>query len=99
MVNYRLVAIGRRPTLTLPKVTGNGTGGATSAFGRRQVYFDDAETPVDCPVYDRMTLAPGTRIAGPALVQEYASTTVIFEADSCTVADTGELIIAIGRDS
>ena len=99
MVNYRLVAIGRRPTLALPKVTGTGESGTTSVPGRRQVYFDNAEIPVDCPVYDRTSLAPGTVIAGPALVQEYASTTVIFERDRCTVADTGELIIAIGRGS
>jgi N-methylhydantoinase A len=95
MVNYRLIAVGRRPTLALPKVSGDG---ATS-LKRRAVYFDDPETAVDCPVYDRMSLAPGARIAGPALVQEYASTTVMFAGDTCAVADTGELIIAIGRGS
>jgi hypothetical protein len=30
------------------------------------------------------------------LVQEYASTTVMFRGDRCKVAETGELIIAVG---
>ena len=92
MVNYRLVAIGRRPTLALPKVTGNG-----AKAKRRTVYFEDPAKAVECPVYDRPTLAPGTKIDGPALIQEYASTTVMFGGDVCTVAETGELIIEVGR--
>jgi N-methylhydantoinase A len=48
-------------------------------------------------VYDRDALSAGTAIEGPALVQEYASTTVLFGSERCTVADTGELVIAVGR--
>jgi len=93
MVNYRLVALGRRPTLALPTIT------ATDAkpIARRPVYFDDAAKAVDCPVYDRLSLQAGQKIEGPALVQEYASTTVMFAGDVCTVAPTGELVITVGR--
>ena len=94
MVNYRLVALGRRPTLHLPSIAGNG---AAAKPVRRPVYFDDPATPVDCPIYDRSTMAPGMAIEGPALVQEYASTTVMFAGDKCQVADTGELIISVGQ--
>jgi N-methylhydantoinase A len=41
-------------------------------------------------------LAAGARIAGPALIQEHGTTTVLFESDVCTVAPSGELIIAVG---
>ena len=36
---------------------------------------------MDCPVYDRLKLKPGDKFDGPALVSEYASTTVIHPGD------------------
>ena len=39
----------------------------------------------------------GTEIEGPALIQEYASTTVMFAGDRCKVADTGEIVITLGN--
>ncbi len=35
-------------------------------------------------------------IAGPALIQEHGTTTVLFENDACKVAPSGELIIKVG---
>jgi N-methylhydantoinase A len=43
-----------------------------------------------------MLLRPGGRVSGPAVIEEYGSTTVLFEGDTATVADTGEIIIAVG---
>ena len=94
MVNYRLVALGRRPVLHLPGIGADAAGGDTEV-GHRPVYFDDTENSVDCPIYQRDGLTPGMEIDGPALVQEYASTTVIFAGDKCQVTDTGELVIAV----
>ncbi len=93
MVNYRLVATGKRATLKLPDVSGDK---AAVEPARRPVYFEDSSEPADCPVYNRNDLRPGDKFNGPALVQEYASTTVIFSDDNCVVADTGELIISVG---
>ena len=39
----------------------------------------------------------GQRIKGPALVEEYASTTVIFKGDSLEVSKFGDLVITIAR--
>lgn len=94
LLNYRLVALGRQPKLELPIITGSGEGRATTF---RKVYMRDTSAAVDCPVYFRGALKPGDRFDGPALVQEYASTTVIFAGDSCEVAATGELIISVGQ--
>ncbi|MEE2971247.1 MAG: hydantoinase/oxoprolinase family protein, partial [Pseudomonadota bacterium] len=66
---------------------------------RRPFYFDEPATPVDCPVHLRDDLAGGAAIDGPALIQEYASTTVMFDGDRCVVADTGELIIRVRDDT
>jgi N-methylhydantoinase A len=92
MVNYRLVATVKRAALKLPDVGG----GSDIVAARRPVYFDDPEVAVDCPVYDRRQLVSGYEITGPALIQEYASTTVMFAGDTCVVTDTGELIITLG---
>jgi len=91
IINVRLVALGRRAKLTLPAL--NGTRGE-SAVRRRKVYFDD-DKPVDCPVYDRDSLRPGQELAGPLLVSEYASTTVVFPGDKLKIAPTGEMIISV----
>ncbi|MCY1158108.1 MAG: hydantoinase/oxoprolinase family protein [Citricoccus sp.] len=43
---------------------------------RRPVYFAD-EGWLDTPVYDREALAAGTRLAGPAIINQFDSTTVV----------------------
>ncbi len=95
MINIRLTAIGKRPGFEFPRVAPDG--GAAGAVDRRQVYMGRTDCPVDCAVYHREKLAPGTIVNGPALIQEYASTTVMFEGDRCEVADTGELVITLGK--
>jgi len=89
----RLVALGRRTKLSLPPLARTGT---LAPREKRPVLFDRGG-PVDCPVYDREKLKPGDKIDGPALISEYASTTVFFPGDRLTVADTGELIITVGQ--
>jgi hypothetical protein len=39
------------------------------------------------------------QIAGPALIQEHGTTTLLFEQDRCEVAPSGELIVTIGGAS
>ena len=53
---------------------------------------------VDCPIYRRESLVPGERIDGPAVIQEYASTTVLFPEDCAEVTPSGELLIHVGLD-
>jgi N-methylhydantoinase A len=63
-------------------------------LGRRAVIFEgDA---IDCPVYRRELLEAGEQIHGPAIIQEYASTTVLFAEDRAQVMASGELLIHVG---
>ena len=50
-----------------------------------------------CPVYERDALPAGATFSGPAIVQEHGTTTVMFPGDTCTVAETGELVIEVGK--
>jgi N-methylhydantoinase A len=43
----------------------------------RQAYFPEAGGYVETPVYDRYALGPGAAFAGPAIVEERESTTII----------------------
>ncbi len=50
---------------------------------------------LETPLYDRAQLLRGHRVAGPALIQEYASTTVLLPGDSLVVDRMGNLDITI----
>jgi N-methylhydantoinase A len=92
MVNIRLAVVGKRPRLKFPSLKA-----ATKAKPERtrKVYLGDARTAVICPVYKRPSLGAGVRIAGPALIEEHGTTTVLYQGDVCRVAPSGELIIAV----
>ena len=93
MVNIRLGAIGKRPKLAFPSL---GASNAGTPGSERQAYFTSASQPLTAKVYRRQDLSAGAEIAGPALIQEHGTTTVLFENDRCRVASSGELIISIG---
>jgi N-methylhydantoinase A len=94
MVNMRLAMTAKRPKPSFPRLAESG--GAVASH-RREVYLRDMRKPLPCPVYPRSELGPDCRIAGPALIQEHGTTTVMFEDDICTVAPSGELIITVAR--
>lgn len=91
ILNLRLMVLGRRAKLALSPLP---DGKSVKERERRRVFFESS-SPVDTPVYDRNTLPAGVKIIGPALINEYGSTTVIFPGDELTVARTGELIITL----
>jgi N-methylhydantoinase A len=61
----------------------------------RPVYFDGAFR--DTPVYDRAVLPGGFQLDGPAVVEEFGSTTVVFPDQQLEVDPHGILIVRSGR--
>jgi N-methylhydantoinase A len=94
MVNIRLALIGKRPRPSFPRLAETGP---AKPSHERAVYFADPRKALPCPVYQRATLGAGSKVAGPALIQEHGTTTVLFAQDACAVAPSGELIIAVGE--
>ncbi|HUB96875.1 MAG TPA: hydantoinase/oxoprolinase family protein [Stellaceae bacterium] len=92
LVNIRLAAIGRRPRLNFPALE---SGRDPVPEAHRRVHLGGREA-VACPVYRRSALAADARIAGPAIVQEHGTTTVLFANDRARVAPSGELIVEVG---
>ena len=59
--------------------------------GTRPVYFGTAF--VDTPIFDRATMPAGFRLEGPAVVEEFGSTTVVFPGQPRPVAAPGLSIV------
>ncbi len=91
IVNAHLVAIAPRTVDVLPAPSQRE---GPALVGKRAVIFDGE--PMDCPVYRRESLASGEQIEGPAIIQEYASTTALFAEDRAEVTASGELLIHVG---
>ncbi len=64
-----------------------------AVIGSRKVYMDEAKDFVACPVYARDRLRAGNRIAGPAIVEQMDTTTVILPDMQATVDSYLNLIL------
>jgi N-methylhydantoinase A len=90
-VNLRVTGVGpmRRPPVP--------AGGALpdtaerARTGSRQVHFDGSW--IETPVYDRAQMGVGDTLAGPAIVEEHGSTTVVFPHVALRVDDFSNLIL------
>lgn len=72
-------------------------GGAGAARkGSRPVWFPETGY-VDCAVYDRYALQPGTALPGPAVVEERESTVVVGPDGKIGVDSHLNLVVDIGR--
>ncbi|MEI8154025.1 MAG: hypothetical protein WCG92_20930, partial [Hyphomicrobiales bacterium] len=63
--------------------------------GHRNAYFPEAGGMVSAKVVNRYAMREGTRIVGPALVEERESTVVVLPGDVVHVSKAGNLIIDI----
>jgi N-methylhydantoinase A len=59
----------------------------------RAVYFEEVESTVDCPVYERDDLGEGARLSGPAIIGQLDSTTVVLPGQVVRVDSFGNLLI------
>jgi N-methylhydantoinase A len=90
LVSLRLTSVGR---IAKPPVRRVDSGAAPEPKARRPVYFSEAGEHVACPIYDRYSLPAGMTFGGPAVVEEFDSTTVVHPGYAVTVDETGNLII------
>jgi N-methylhydantoinase A len=67
--------------------------GSNALIGTRPVYFDNSFH--ETRVYDRDLLRPGDTFAGPAIVSEYSSATVLPLGDVLRVDGLGNLVIEV----
>jgi N-methylhydantoinase A len=93
-VNWRLVATGIVPKVSLEKKAHEGkTGVEHAAKGTRVVRFPDLEETVEATVYNRYRLGAEDSFFGPAIVEERESTCVVMPGQQVTVDSFANLII------
>ena len=108
IVNVRLTVRGRLVEPPAPPAPGD-PGPLPEPFERRPVWFGDGSAAagntgtgavkgaVDCPVHDRRSLSAGHILDGPAIVEQFDSTTPIFPGDRAVTDSAGNLVIRIGQ--
>jgi N-methylhydantoinase A len=89
VVNYCVSGFGLIDRPALPKLAASGV--APKPQSRRRVFFAGAF--VDTPVHARSALPAGARIDGPAVIEEFGSTTVVFPGQTLTVDPHGIMIV------
>ncbi|SEF15096.1 N-methylhydantoinase A [Rhizobiales bacterium GAS191] len=66
---------------------------ATAIKGARQVWLPETGGFTECPIYDRERLGSGHHIAGPAILDQMDSTTLVLPGQAATVDPYLNLII------
>ncbi len=94
LVSLRVSALGHMSKPPLPRIPeGTTTPPAEAKRASRPVIVDESERPIECAVFDRMALLAGNAIAGPAIIEEPASSTFLGPNDRATVNEYGHLVI------
>jgi N-methylhydantoinase A len=91
--SLRLTAVGTTAKPTLPELELVGGDAADAKVAEADVWFAGAWHPT--AYYDRVKLKPGMTFAGPAIVEQYDSTTIVPPATTVHVDHVGNLMITI----
>ena len=94
VVAFRLTALGEPEALASPALPQAPHPEPDEArAGERSVYFEEAGGFVPTPIYRRERLLAGHRLAGPAVVEQMDSTTVILPGQAAHVDERANLLI------
>jgi N-methylhydantoinase A len=89
-------AVMERPPLS--DLCQTGLPGSPPATTRRKVYFADGGWN-ETEVYQRTTLPRGFKAAGPAIIEEFGSSTVIGPGQSFAIGTLGEIRVRLDHES
>lgn len=91
LVNLRAIVLGQAAHVKAPEVAEGGPDPSAAKEHVTTIWVDDAET--EAVVYDRSRLLAGNRIAGPAIVTEMDSTTLVLPGHVGEIDRFGNIII------
>jgi N-methylhydantoinase A len=98
-VSWRLVALGPRPELLLPKLPQTDTDIKSALKGTRMIYLAETRAFGEVSVYDRYKMGAGARLNGPAVFEERESTVVINGPGLISVDESGTLSVDLENKS
>ena len=91
-VNLRVTA---RAAEEQPPLPAPPSGTSAEATGSHRAYFPETGA-VEMLRYDRSSLPPGHLVAGPAMVEDEWSTTIVYPGMRCVADRLGNLVIEVG---
>jgi N-methylhydantoinase A len=91
VVSYRVRGVGLVPPVEMPKFKRTGASLADALRERRRLRMD-GET-IDCPVYRREGLDVGLSLRGPAILDQFDCTTVIYPGQTASIDEWKNLIV------
>ena len=90
-VNLRAIASAAPPRVHAHRIAVGDTDARAAAYATQRVRIDGVD--LEAQVYDRAKLCAGNRVAGPAIVTQMDSTTLILPAHAAVVDAFGNLLI------
>jgi N-methylhydantoinase A/oxoprolinase/acetone carboxylase beta subunit len=99
--NVRVRGIGLMPPLEMPETAGGSGSPADALRHEGEAWFrvDGSLERVATRYYDRAALRAGNRLEGPAIVNQYDSTTVIPPGTSASIDRFGHIVIETGSSA
>ncbi len=95
VVNWRITASGPVPELHLNMPGAEQSADREIRKGSREAYFPELGGFATVTVYDRYRLLPGTRFAGPAIVEERESTVIVGPGSNCHIDEQWNLVVKL----
>ena len=91
IVSYRVRGVGLVPPVEMPKFKSTGASLKGALRETRRLRMDGKD--IDCPVYQREKLDVGLTLTGPAILDQFDCTTVIYAGQTARVDDYKNLIV------
>jgi N-methylhydantoinase A len=91
IVSYRVRGTGLVPPVSMPTFAPTGATLADALRETRRVRMDGRD--IDCPVYQREKLDVGLTLTGPAILDQFDCTTVIYAGQTARVDEYKNLIV------
>jgi N-methylhydantoinase A len=97
VVSYRVRGLGLVPPVEMPRFKPTGASLADAKRETRLARFDGSD--VECPVYQRERLDVGLTVHGPAILDQFDCTTVIYAGQQARVDEWKNLIVTQEKSS
>ncbi|WP_417583511.1 hydantoinase/oxoprolinase family protein [Pelagibacterium sp.] len=95
-VSLRVTAFGKMTLPQMDRLPDSGPRTDAEAIARTKPVHFGIHGTIETPVFVRTALRTGNEFAGPALIEEHASTTVVWPTDCVVIDGYGNLIIEVG---
>lgn len=96
LMNLRVIGSSAKPVVELKKLP-RAESPEVGPKSRRQAYSASRGGYVEFLVYDRYGMAAGAKVAGPAIIEERESTTIVDAGSSVEVDDYGTLVVTLSE--